>query len=91
MAGFDGYVAAKVSGQFINQIRMRPFEILGVSAGASFSLIIRVSRPITRLFTMANYFGGIFRSEELAAGCCCLIATILTMCPVRVCIGPYTT
>ena len=47
MAGLTAYVAAKIIGSIYQPDQMRPFEILGVSAGAS-SLIIRVFRLITR-------------------------------------------
>ena len=82
MAGLTAYVAAKIIGSIYQPDQMRPFEILGVSAGASF-----LNNPgfpsdhalFTMAITLAVFFGA--RSWRLAV--VCLIMTIL-ICAGRV-------
>lgn len=80
MAGLTSYVAAKILGLFYQPATLRPFEILGVEAGASF-----LDNPgfpsdhalfITAI-TLAVFFGA--KHKGLA-----LVALVMT---VMVCIG----
>ena len=88
MAGLTAYVAAKIIGSIYQPDQMRPFEILGVSAGASF-----LNNPgfpsDQRAIYNGNYFGGIFRSKELAAGCCLSGYDDSNMCRSSYCSGAY--
>ena len=70
MAGLTAYVAAKIIGSIYQPDQMRPFEILGVSAGASF-----LNNPgfpsdhalFTMAITLAVFFGA--KSWRLAVVC----------------------
>lgn len=75
MAGLTAYVVAKVAGLLYQPAELRPFELLGVDAGASF-----LNNPgfpsdhalFTMAITLAVWFGA--RAKKLAA-----VALVLTI------------
>ena len=80
MAGLTAYVAAKIIGSIYQPDQMRPFEILGVSAGASF--LNNPGFPSDHaLFTMAITLAVFFGAKSWRLAVVCLVMTIL------ICVG----
>ena len=80
MAGLTAYVAAKIIGVIYQPDQMRPFEVLGVAAGASF--LNNPGFPSHHaLFTMAITLALWFGSKDRRLAVICLAMTIL------VCVG----
>ena len=80
MAGLTAYVAAKIIGVIYQPDQMRPFEVLGVAAGASF--LNNPGFPSDHaLFTMAITLAVWFGAKDRRLAVICLVMTIL------VCVG----
>ena len=80
MAGLTAYVAAKIIGVIYQPDQMRPFEVLGVAAGASF--LNNPGFPSDHaLFTMAITLAVWFGAKDRRLAVICLAMTIL------VCVG----
>ena len=80
MAGLTAYLAAKIIGAIYQQDQMRPFEVLGVAAGASF--LNNPGFPSDHaLFTMAITLAVWFGAKDWRLAVICLAMTIL------VCVG----
>lgn len=82
MAGLTAYVAAKIIGAVYQPEQLRPFEVLGVSAGASF--LNNPGFPSDHaLFTMAITLAVWFSSRNKKLTTICLMLTLL-VCAGRV-------
>ena len=80
MAGLTAYIVAKLIGSAYQPEQLRPFEVLGVSAGASF--LNNPGFPSDHaLFTMAITLAVWFEAKNKKLAITCLILTLL------VCIG----
>ena len=80
MAGLTAYIVAKIIGAVYQPEQLRPFEVLGVSAGASF--LNNPGFPSDHaLFTMAITLVVWFEAKNKKLAVVCLILTLL------VCVG----
>ena len=80
MAGLTAYIVAKIIGSVYQPEQLRPFEALGVSAGASF--LNNPGFPSDHaLFTMAITLAVWFEAKNKKLAVVCLILTLL------VCVG----
>lgn len=76
MAGLTAYVAAKIIGLLYQPEVLRPFEVMGVDAGASF--LNNPGFPSDHaLFTMAITLAVLFGAKQKKLAVVCLILTLL--------------
>ena len=76
MAGLTSYVAAKIAGLIFQPSELRPFELMGVEAGASF--LNNPGFPSDHaLFTMAIVLAIWFGARHRKLACVALLLTLL--------------
>ena len=76
MAGLTAYVAAKIIGLLYQPETLRPFEVMGVDAGASF--LNNPGFPSDHaLFTMAITLAVLFGAKQKKLAAVCLVLTLL--------------
>lgn len=76
MAGLTAYVAAKIIGLLYQPETLRPFEVMGVDAGASF--LNNPGFPSDHaLFTMAITLAVFFGAKQKRLAAVCLVLTLL--------------